>query len=218
MNDNTFTVVFNGQLVEGADAKQVMANLAQLFKVELAKVEPMFSGATVTIKKGVDEATARKYQQALLQAGAICQVVSASPAAPDAPAAAAAPAVPPAAAGTRETPTAAAPASVLNATLAEPGVIIKEPEQVPPLQVDTSHLSLGAVGETIVEQEAAEELQVDVSALSMAEPGVQLVPPSEVAALQIDVSDLSMAAPGTLLKEPEKVAPAQIDTGTLSLA
>jgi len=210
MSDSTFAVVFSGELVPGADSARVQANFAQLFKVDATRVAPMFSGTPVTIKKGVDEATAKKYQQALLQAGAVCQVVDL--AAPPPPAAAsAAPATP---------EPAAAPTSSggLSATLAEPGVLIKEPEQVPPLEVDTSHLSLGAAGETIVEPTAVEELKVDLSALSMAEPGVQLVPPSTVEAPQIDTSKLTMAEAGVVLKEPEKVEPAQIDTSKISLA
>lgn len=207
MSNTTFAVIFSGQLVEGARVEQVQANFSQLFKVELARVMPMFCGKPVTIKKGIDEATAKKYQQALLQAGAICQVVDLAAVAPPVPAASTTPAA-----------VAATPVGGLNATLAEPGVIIKEPEEVPPLQVDISHLSMGAVGEIIIEPAVTAELEVDVSALSMAEPGAQLVPPSEVEALQVDVSGLSMAEPGVFLKEPEKIEPAQIDTSKLSLA
>ncbi|GAB4294115.1 MAG: hypothetical protein Kow0096_10100 [Thiohalomonadaceae bacterium] len=214
MSNTTFAVIFSGQLVEGARVEQVQANFSQLFKVELSRITPMFCGKPVTIKKGIDEATAKKYQQALLQAGAICQVVDLAAATPAA--AQQAPAAP--AADTAPVPVAAAPAGGLNATLAEPGAIIKEPEEVPPLQVDISHLSMGEVGETIIEPTAPTELEVDVSALSLAEPGVLLVPPSEVEALQVDVSALSMAEPGVILKEPEQVEPPQIDISKISLA
>lgn len=207
MSDSTFAVVFSGELVPGADSARVQANFAQLFKVDAARVAPMFSGTPMTIKKGVDEATAKKYQQALLQAGAVSQVVNL--AAPPPSAASAAPATP---------EPAATPSGGLTATLAEPGVLIKEPEQVTALEVDTSHLSLGAAGETIVEPAAVEELQVDLSTLSMAEPGVQLVPPSTVEVPQIDTSKLTMAEAGVVLKEPEKVEPAQIDTSKITLA
>lgn len=208
MSENTFAVMFSGELVEGATTERVMANFAQLFKVDMAKVAPMFSGKPVTIKKGVDEATAKKYQQALLQAGAVCQVVDLAAAVPTTTPA-------PATAAAEPTPTAA---TGLNATLAEPGVLIKEPEQVAALEVDTSHLSLGAVGETIVEPTPVAEFQADLSALSMAEPGVQLVPPSTVEPPQLDLSALTLAEPGVVLKEPEQVEAAQIDTSKLTLA
>jgi hypothetical protein len=209
MNENTFAVTFSGQLVDGANADQVKANFAQLFKVDIAKVAPMFSGKPVTIKKGLDEATAKKYQQALLKAGAVCQVVALRPAATATPS----PAVTPQAAAA-----AATPAAGLKATLAEPGVLLKEPEQVPPLQVETSHLSLGAVGETIIEPEPVPEFQAGLDGLSMAEVGVQLVPPTSVEAPQIDVSALTLAEAGVVLKEPEPVEAAQIDTSKISLA
>ena len=55
MSEKTFEVVFQGQLVEGAALEKVKANVAALFKVDVAKVERLFTGATVSIKKGVDE-------------------------------------------------------------------------------------------------------------------------------------------------------------------
>jgi len=72
MSGNTFEVVFDGKLVEGASVDQVKQNVATLFRVEVAKVERLFSGERVVIKKGIDEAAAKKYQLALLKAGAVC--------------------------------------------------------------------------------------------------------------------------------------------------
>lgn len=196
MSATTFAVVFTGQVVEGADVEQVKASLARLFKVELARVASMFSGKPTAIKTGLDEATARKYQEVLRQAGALCQVIdmaavrkpaapAATPTAPRIPA----PPTPPTKPAVQPT----APAPVLNATLAEPGVLLKEPEEVSPLQVDISRLRLGAAGETLVEAKPAVELQVDTSALSMAEPGAMLKEPEEVKALEIDTSKIRLA-------------------------
>ncbi|PKM45229.1 MAG: hypothetical protein CVV05_07640 [Gammaproteobacteria bacterium HGW-Gammaproteobacteria-1] len=209
MSENTFAVVFTGQLVEGAAAEQVKANFARLFKVEMEKVAPMFTGKPVTIKRGVDAATARKYQQALQQAGAVCSVVDqAAPApAPATPPVSAAPAAP-----------AAAAAAGLNATLAEPGALLKEPEPVEEARIDVSHLSMGAVGETLVEPETVPEFEVDLSALTMAEAGVDLTTPGAVEPPQFTFDALSLAEPGALLQEPEEVAAPAIDTSRISLA
>jgi hypothetical protein len=208
MSENTFAVVFTGQLVEGAAAEQVKANFARLFKVEMEKVAPMFTGKPVTIKRGVDAATARKYQQALQQAGAVCNVVDqAAPApVPATPAVSAAP------------PPAASPAAGLNATLAEPGVLLKEPEPVEEARIDVSHLSMGAVGETLVEPETVAEFEVDLSALTMAEAGVDLTTPGAVEPPQFTFDALSLAEPGALLQEPEEVTAPAIDTSRISLA
>ena len=208
MSDTTYTVIFSGQLVEGADAEAVKANFARLFKVELARVEPMFSGKPAIIKKGVDEATANKYQQALRQAGALCELVPSQPAAAQAPVPPAAPAatgaqptpassetVSPSTLPAPATPTEAAPdVSTLNATIAEPGVVLIEPEQVETPQIETSHLSMDEVGVTLVEAEAVPDLQVDISTLTMAEPGVVLKEPEEVEVPNIDTSGMSLGA------------------------
>lgn len=99
MSDNNFEVAFSGQIVAGADLAQVKSKVAALFKTDVAKIEHMFSGARVVIKKGLDNATAVKYQAAMKSAGAICEVRDASVAeAPAAPPAVAKPAAAPAAA------------------------------------------------------------------------------------------------------------------------
>ena len=214
MSGNTFAVVFSGQLVDGANEEQVKTNFAQLFKVDMGRVAPMFSGAPVTIKKGVDEATARKYQQALQQAGAICQLVDMAAPEPVAQATPSAGALNP----QSPAPSAAPSVTALNATLAEPGALLKEPEMVEPLQIETSHLSMGEAGERLVEPAAIPEPQIDVSMLSMAEPGVQLVEPGTIEAPEIDVSTLSMAEPGAVLQEPEAIEAPKIDTSGISLA
>ncbi len=74
MSDNEFAVVFKGQLVEGADPAQVRAKLAKLFNADAARVEAMFSGKTVIVKKGIDEDTAKQYKAVLAKAGAVALV------------------------------------------------------------------------------------------------------------------------------------------------
>ncbi|MCK5639998.1 MAG: hypothetical protein KAJ19_04350, partial [Gammaproteobacteria bacterium] len=76
MSENTFAVAFSGQLVEGADPAQVRTNLAQLFKLDATKVEHLFSGKRVVIKKGVDQQTAGKYKLALHKAGAVAEIIN----------------------------------------------------------------------------------------------------------------------------------------------
>ncbi len=191
MADNTYAVVFTGQLVEGADPEQVKANFAVLFKVEPERVAPMFTGKPVTIRKGLDEATAGKYQQALLKAGAVCRLVdqtAVEPAAPTPPPATPAQPQPPAAKPDDTSPAVAA----LNATLAEPGVTLIEPTVVEAARIDTSHLTMAEVGVTLVETVPVAELQVDVSRLTMAEAGALLVMPGAVERLEVDTSALSL--------------------------
>ena len=78
----SYDVLFYGVVKPGHDPEQARNNLATLFKTERGKVDPLFSGGEVVIKRGVDEATAKRYQAAFAQAGLVCQLrESLSPAA-----------------------------------------------------------------------------------------------------------------------------------------
>lgn len=72
MSSERFNLVFSGELVRGADLAQSKKNLGQLFKISGAKVDALFSGKAVTLKKNLDFATANKYRVAIKKAG--CRV------------------------------------------------------------------------------------------------------------------------------------------------
>ena len=76
MSDELFEIAFSGQIVEGADLDAVKQKIGAIFKADEARLEHMFSGRRVVIKRQVDEITAIKYRGAFLKAGAICEVVS----------------------------------------------------------------------------------------------------------------------------------------------
>lgn len=241
MSENNFQVLMSGKLVDGMDPAQVKANVAALFKVDVAKVEKLFSGQPVVIKKGLDEATAKKYQAALQRAGAICQVA-------DANAGVSQPAPQPASgqqaavqsearapqtndetgddripsidSGLHKYVIKEAPkdlGELGNAQLDEPGTQIVAPQDTPPPAVDTSALSMDEPGVTLVEKEEAPELEVDLSTLSMDEPGVTLVEKEPDPELELDLSQLSMDEPGVTLVEKEEEKEPEIDTSKLSL-
>jgi hypothetical protein len=171
MAEPLFDIAFNGQLMPGVDPAEVKLKLVALFKADAARIEALFATRTF-IKKGVDESTARNYQAALAKAGAQVEIVPLN-----------VPSAPPV--------ENAAPAPVM--TIAEPGVLLTEPQAVVAPSFDLSALSLAEVGVTLVE------------------PQVQPAP-------QFDLSGLQLAPPGTLLDDSAPPPPASIDTGTLSLA
>lgn len=224
MDEKTFEVLFAGRLVEGADPAQVKTKVAALFKVEVAKIERLFSGATVPIKKGVDEATAKKYQLALHKAGAICQVVNRAETA-QSPAEAAAVTPPPQPAssgevGLQKSVVKDAPSGfgdLASAAIDEPGTTLVAHQEVAAPQIDTSSLSVDASGEDLIEHREEAALQVDLSGLSMGESGETISESRPVEPLQVDTAALSMDEPGSTLVEHEEVAVPDIDTGTLSL-
>jgi len=74
MSDDVYEVAFSGQIAEGADLVQVKSKVGQMFKADAAKLEHLFSGKRVVIKKNIDQQTAMKYQTALNNAGALCEI------------------------------------------------------------------------------------------------------------------------------------------------
>ena len=242
MNGNTFAVVFSGRIANGASVEQVKGNVAKLFKVEVAKVERLFSGARVAIKKGLDEATAKKYQMALARAGAICEVINvaalkgaptkasakpavAKPVAPVARPEATAKARP--VTKVRQTPgltkdvVKEAPGSLggfANVKLDAPGVVLVKHQDVAPLQVDLHGLSMDQPGVVLGVHKEEAPPKVDLSGISMAEPGADIGKAEKVPELAVDLSGLSMEEPGATLVEHAEVPEPRIDTSRLSVS
>lgn len=74
MSDELFEVAFSGQVSDTADSDNVKARVGKMFHADAAKIDQLFSGKRVVIKKNIDRATAEKYQNALSKAGAIVEV------------------------------------------------------------------------------------------------------------------------------------------------
>ncbi|MGL4315347.1 MAG: DUF805 domain-containing protein [Pseudomonas sp.] len=70
MTEARFKIVFSGELMPDMEPDIVKDNLAQLFKSNRDKIEALFSGARVPIKRDLPEAEAEKYLTALQRAGA----------------------------------------------------------------------------------------------------------------------------------------------------
>lgn len=70
MTDARYKIVFTGELMPDVAADSVKDNLARLFKSDRSKIEALFSGAAVALKRDLTEADADKYLAALQQAGA----------------------------------------------------------------------------------------------------------------------------------------------------
>ncbi len=195
MSDQLFEVAFSGQISEGANADEVRAKLGKMFNADDAKLDQLFSGKRIVIKKNIDQATAAKYRTALNRAGAECEVKPLGGAAAATPAPAAEkPAAEPGSAGSAP---AAAPAQTFESQY--------DGEVAPPPQTDP----LGITGDQIEDLEASiapvgSELQNDYSE------------PDEP---DIDITGLDVAPVGSDLgstkKEPDPPPP---DTSGISLA
>jgi hypothetical protein len=141
-----------------------------MFKTDDAKLEQLFSGKRIVIKKNIDQATAAKYQTALNRAGAECEVKPLGGAAPAAPAAAAAPVAAPA-----ESNAAATPSSVEYETAYDGEV--EPPPQTDPLGITGDEIedlvaSVAPIGSELQDAHAEpEEPQIDTAGLDVAPVG-----------------------------------------------
>lgn len=74
-----FDIVFRGDILPKQQLSQVKQRMAQLFKVDLNKVNSLFTGGAVVLKRNLDRATAEKYVTVLNKAGADVQIRKVEP-------------------------------------------------------------------------------------------------------------------------------------------
>jgi hypothetical protein len=65
-----YAIFFTGEAQENITIDQLKINLSKLFKTEQSKLEKIFIGKAVCVKKNVTIEVAKKYQQAMINAGA----------------------------------------------------------------------------------------------------------------------------------------------------
>lgn len=199
MSEARFNVVFAGEMVAGADPARVRANLAAAFKMDVSKVEALFSGKRVVVKKDADQATAMKFRAVMKQAGALCDLervgeAAAAPApTPEVPAPAPAPAEPAAS----PAPVAASPAPVKGGSLETVGTIrlggtgFSGPFEVAPAGADMAD-----------KEDGPAPIVPDVSHFSVAPPGSDMgQKKDDKPPVTPDISHLSIAPPGSKLSE-----------------
>lgn len=196
MSDQQFDIIFRGDIVFGHQLADVKARLQQLFKADAAKVDALFSGRPVPLKRGLDQASAQKYKDALIKAGAQVDIV---PMGETKPAAVSAPATP-----------APVPAPSAPLTLAQR---LEQQEAAAKLEAEAA-----AAREALKrEQEAREAALNPVSATpgswSLAPVGSYLIQPAEKTeqeVKEIDTSAISLRAEGGNILDATEQAPAPV--------
>jgi tetratricopeptide (TPR) repeat protein len=78
--ERRYQIGFRGEIAARQKPENVKKRMSKLFKIGAEKVEHLFSGQPVVIKKNIDKARAMKYQKAIEQAGAICYIKPFEPA------------------------------------------------------------------------------------------------------------------------------------------
>jgi len=209
-----YRLVFRGEVLEGQQKADVKERLGATLKVEGARLDAMFTGKAVVIRKDADTDTAARFQIAFKRAGARLRVLPVAIEAEEpveAPVVEAArPPMEPAAAddpgGFRLAP--------VGALMIEP-----RPEPVPPT-VDLSHLTLASAGERLSAPVAVEAVAPDVSHLSVAAPGTTLAEPSAESAPAVEAPTWKIAQVGSLLarRAPEVESPVDVEALGFELA
>lgn len=172
MSDQQFDVFFRGDIVAGQAVAEVKERLAGLFKLETAQVEQLFSGRPTAIRRNLDEASAGKYEQALLKIGALAELRPAKIA--DTPAV---------------------------QSIAETSAVDSSSEPAAKSVNTDSGLSLAPAGSDVLrpdERASVETTEVDLSALALEPGGGEILRDEEkrsVEATQIDTSHLEVLPP-----------------------
>lgn len=226
MADEKFDLVFRGELVPGADLAQVKNNLSRLFKMEPARIEQLFAGKAVVLKRGMDMDAAGKYRVAIKKAGARIDTMPSQVAAgvkadvnkPD-ERQPVEPSRPPAAASD-------SPVQEQGLSLVPLGGDILAPSEKshqPDVQVNTANLSLRPASGSLLDDSEREEvppLPLDLQELDLAPAGSDVLKPEErkpQVEADLDLRQLSMAPPGERLAAPKAAPPPAPDVSELSL-
>jgi hypothetical protein len=75
MNASRYKLIFKGQIIEGNEIEEVRNRIADHFRIGEEKIERLFSGRPILIRKNVDFLTARRFQNIFQKAGAICEMI-----------------------------------------------------------------------------------------------------------------------------------------------
>ena len=166
MIEGKFDVVFRGQVVKNIELTQVKNNLVKLFKSSPEAVERLFGGKEVTIRKGLDYASAMKYQSALKAAGALALIKELN--------------------DQTEKEAQVKTGQSSSVTQSKPEVKVQAAEKVsstsatvasiPEEPVNPEEVSIAAVGAQILPPKVYQQREVDTSEYSLAEAGERILP------------------------------------------
>ncbi len=232
--EQRYNVYFAGQVMAGHDAAGVRDKLAKVFNANAATLDKLFSGKPQLIKRGCDEATARKFKDAMERAGAVPVIKVDESSAPNvAPAVTPSPATAKAMTAAEKiaalaaapdetrfrqsssTPADADPEDTAAASggiaLAPPGTeVLRAEERARPIvrAVDTSRLAVDNTATRLSDLPAPPPAAPDTRHLSMGAVG-ESIPnlPADTEPLFPNLDGLALSAPGTDFSDCAKPEP-----------
>ncbi|UCH97444.1 MAG: hypothetical protein JSV88_11480 [Candidatus Aminicenantes bacterium] len=75
MKDQKYRVIFRGEIAPQANPEEVKQNLAALYKVDIKKIDQLFSGKKFVLKENIDWEAAQEFAGQVEKAGARCTIV-----------------------------------------------------------------------------------------------------------------------------------------------
>ncbi|KJS07809.1 MAG: hypothetical protein VR73_07830 [Gammaproteobacteria bacterium BRH_c0] len=168
LTDNC-SVVFRGDIAPGFTLGEVSQGLKDFFNLDEARVNQLFSGRPITIKKNVSREKAEQFKTLLKGMGAMAEIVALENTGAGNPA-------PTAVAGSAPVSNVEPPVPEGNSdsiTIAPPGADVLKPEErsaSPQRDIVTDHLSLDSPGADVLkphERKQPVEVQIDLSHLSV---------------------------------------------------
>jgi hypothetical protein len=175
MDETRMDVFFRGKVASGHRPADVKERLKALFKVDDERIDQLFSGRPVAIRRNLDVDAARRYQEALAKAGALVELRATD----SADAASPSQSVPP-----------------VSSSLPQP--VAQPVQDATETAAATPGWTLTPVGADLLQPEersAVTAAVVDIGALQIEPAGVELLKPEErkpVVVAAIDTSGLSL--------------------------
>lgn len=215
MAQDTYNILFKGEVMPGMDQAEVKAAMGRLFKAPAEKIDALFAAEQTVIKKGLDRESAEKYRDALKKAGAIVYLRRAAAVGT--------------ASGSRFAQQKPVQQAQTQASQPSPSAASQPAEptstiQSAPAAADNEDgLSIAAMSGNLIRDEERDEkvpVEVDTSHIVLANQFDAPEQSTEPAPAAPDTSHMSIAETGADLN-PDKVAPPPVvepDTSALSLA
>ena len=208
MNNHQYSVVFDGEKVPDSELFGVKQRLREVFKADRARIETLFTGKPVAIKRNLDRDSALKYQHMLKKIGIEVTLVEAR-----------------ATAATNQAKQAQTPTFSLAPLGSDLIESAGETAQNRPALLPTDHIDLAPQKGHLLKaderrQEPAAKLTGEYSEWNLSNKGEDLLKQSEKQiwqAADIDTSELEFANTQAPLESPTKQTGKPINTGHIEL-
>lgn len=226
MTQDKYDLVFKGQLVKGVELAVAKNNIASLFKINAAKVDAMFSGKPLVLKRGLDADAANKYRVAIKKAGALVDIVLVREAKVSGKATFA---VPDSDTPVPEKPVGAIPGTIpgTSPSSSSPATGQRNPAPDASAATESAGLSLAPLGAEMLPATARQPdpvISVDTSALSLRAVGGDLLDAKErqssAPEVPVSVTDFGLAdvgAPVLRAEERKPVRAVDVDISGLAM-